>query len=47
MKRILIVEDEPAIALGLRNDLQFEGYGLRYRATARRRRDWRGRKAST
>ena len=26
MTRILIVEDEPAIALGLRNDLTFEGY---------------------
>src|SRR6266542_1446925 len=26
MTRILVVEDEPAIALGLRNDLTFEGY---------------------
>ncbi len=28
MTRILIVEDEPAIALGLRNDLALEGYAV-------------------
>jgi len=28
MPRILIVEDEPGIALGLRNDLTLEGYGV-------------------
>jgi DNA-binding response OmpR family regulator len=27
-RRLLIVEDEPAIALGLRHDLQFEGYAV-------------------
>lgn len=28
MTRILVVEDEPAIALGLKNDLTLEGYGV-------------------
>jgi DNA-binding response OmpR family regulator len=28
MSRLLIVEDEPAIALGLRNDLELEGYAV-------------------
>jgi DNA-binding response OmpR family regulator len=28
MERILIVEDEPGIALGLKNDLTLEGYGV-------------------
>jgi len=28
MSRILVVEDEPAIALGLRNDLTLEGYAV-------------------
>jgi len=28
MTRILVVEDEPAIALGLRNDLKLEGYAV-------------------
>ena len=28
MTRILVVEDEPGIALGLRNDLSFEGYDV-------------------
>ena len=28
MTKILIVEDEPAIALGLRNDLKLEGYSV-------------------
>jgi DNA-binding response OmpR family regulator len=40
MKRILVVEDEPAIALGLKNDLTLEGYAVEVRGdgeTAARR----------
>lgn len=33
MTRILVVEDEPGIALGLRNDLQLEGYEVEVAAT--------------
>jgi DNA-binding response OmpR family regulator len=33
MTRILVVEDEPAIALGLRNDLVLEGYEVEMAAT--------------
>lgn len=44
MPRILIVEDEPGIALGLRNDLVLEGYEVGVAATgdagATRAREW-------
>jgi len=33
MPRILVVEDEPAIAIGLRNDLALEGYEVEVAAT--------------
>jgi DNA-binding response OmpR family regulator len=33
MSRILVVEDEPAIALGLRNDLTLEGYDVEVATT--------------
>src|SRR5271165_2348294 len=35
MTRILVVEDEPAIALGLEDDLRMEGYEVEVVATAR------------
>ncbi len=43
MSRILIVEDEPAIALGLEDDLKMEGYqvevaGRRHHGSAARAR---------
>src|SRR5215472_8662991 len=35
MTRILVVEDEPAIALGLEDDLKMEGYAVDVAATAK------------
>ena len=47
MTRILVVEDEPAIALGLRNDLTLEGYAVEVAADGKRHRSGLGQLGST
>ena len=45
MKRILVIEDEPQMLLGLRDNLELEGYEVRDRR-GRRRRAGEGRRPS-